>query len=144
MNMSDVIPTFGTVVFNEKGEVLLVKHLEQAGHVAGVYGLPAGRARPGETGIQAAQRELKEETGLIVEQKDMLSLPRVETAAIKRSDGSTKQMSLQCFLATRTSGRIAETEETAPEWVSIEMFGTVHLLPSVHAFVADAVVAREN
>jgi bis(5'-nucleosidyl)-tetraphosphatase len=56
--------SFGIVPFsNEKTtwEVLLILHRE-GNH----WGFPKGKANPGETPLEAATRELKEETGLIV------------------------------------------------------------------------------
>lgn len=58
------IDSFGIVPFlNEKGtwKVLLILHLE-GNH----WGFPKGKANPHETPLQAATRELKEETGLEV------------------------------------------------------------------------------
>ncbi len=55
------------LVENEKGEVLLVRHT----YVEGWY-LPGGGVETGETTLQAAQKELREETGL-----EMLDEPRL-------------------------------------------------------------------
>jgi bis(5'-nucleosidyl)-tetraphosphatase len=58
------VESFGIVPFsNEKGtwKVLLILHRE-GNH----WGFPKGKANPGETPLEAATRELKEETGLIV------------------------------------------------------------------------------
>ena len=58
------VESFGIVPFvNEKGlwKVLLILH-RQGNH----WGFPKGKANPGETPLESATRELKEETGLIV------------------------------------------------------------------------------
>jgi bis(5'-nucleosidyl)-tetraphosphatase len=58
------LESFGIVPFlNEKGtwKVLLILHRE-GNH----WGFPKGKAHPGETALQAATRELLEETGLSV------------------------------------------------------------------------------
>lgn len=52
----------GVIVQNSSGQILLEKRSD-----CGWWGLPGGRIEPGESVIQAALREVKEETGLEVE-----------------------------------------------------------------------------
>lgn len=51
----------GCIVLNEKKEILLILH--NAGH----WGLPKGHVEEGETEVQTAIREIKEETNIDVE-----------------------------------------------------------------------------
>jgi 8-oxo-dGTP diphosphatase len=55
----------GAVVRDSAGRLLLVRR----GHAPseGLWSIPGGRIEPGETAAQAAAREVREETGLIVE-----------------------------------------------------------------------------
>jgi ADP-ribose pyrophosphatase len=53
----------GAVVFNQ-GRVLLICRAKQPG--AGTWALPGGRIRLGETLQQAAEREIREETGVVI------------------------------------------------------------------------------
>ena len=139
----EVVAGYGVVVLKNK-EVLLVRHLEKAGHVTDTYGLPAGRATAGETPQETAKRELFEETGLKVEKNDMIELPNVYSADIPRSDGSIRRMSIECYLATKTSGTLARSvdEETEPEWVQVENLSKINLLPNVDKLVTDALKIR--
>ena len=55
----------GAIVFDAEGRVLLVERGKPPG--AGLWSVPGGRLEPRETLAQAVAREVREETGLIVE-----------------------------------------------------------------------------
>lgn len=65
-----------TVLINEHDEVLMMQEAKES--CAGTWYLPAGRMEPGESVVQAAAREVLEETGLSV---DVTTLLAVECAA---------------------------------------------------------------
>jgi 8-oxo-dGTP diphosphatase len=67
MNEPHPIPSVGAVIV-EDGRILLVKR--SRGPYAGSWAVPAGRHRRGETMEEAVRREVREETGLIVEVGD--------------------------------------------------------------------------
>jgi len=55
----------GAFVFDRDGRVLLVQRGRPPGE--GLWTVPGGRLEPGETLVQGVAREVREETGLIVE-----------------------------------------------------------------------------
>lgn len=114
------IPTVGILVFrNNNQEVLLVKHGEKAGHPTGIYGLPSGRIDTGETEIEAAKRELEEETGLKTSETDLIEIPYdFGVNEILRKNG-TMFCTWKVFICEKFSGEIGGSEETIPEWVKI-------------------------
>jgi acetyl-CoA carboxylase carboxyl transferase subunit beta len=66
-----VVNCAGAVVRDRAGRVLLIKR----GHepARGRWSLPGGRLEPGETSAEAAAREVREETGLIVAVGELLA-----------------------------------------------------------------------
>ena len=61
---SSVVPCVGAVVRDDQGRLLLVRRGTEPGR--GQWSVPGGRVEPGESGPQAAVREVLEETGLQV------------------------------------------------------------------------------
>lgn len=60
------------VLINDKNEVLMIQEAKQS--CAGKWYLPAGRMEPGENIIEAAKREVLEETGLTISVTTLLGL----------------------------------------------------------------------
>lgn len=62
----------GVMIQNKKSEVLL--GLRQGSHGAGEWSFPGGHLEFGETILETAKREVKEETGLSVEEFELISV----------------------------------------------------------------------
>ena len=62
----------GVMIQNEKGEVLL--GLRHGSHGAGEWSFPGGHLEFGETVFQTAKREVEEETGLEVDEFELVSV----------------------------------------------------------------------
>ncbi len=58
------------MAINDREEILLLRRVN-TGYRDGFYDMPAGHLEEGETLRQAALRELKEETGLVVSEDDL-------------------------------------------------------------------------
>lgn len=133
----NAIATAGVLIF-KNNQVLLVRHTDKARHLTGSYGLPAGRLEPGEKAIQAAIRELAEETGLITTESDLEELPlHIPHVDIKRKDGTTQRFSITVFLCRKYSGKIVETEETIPEWIGVKTIDKLALIGHTKEMVTE-------
>ena len=60
----------GAVITDENGRLLLVRRAHDPGR--GTWSLPGGRIEPGESAAAAAGREVREETGLVVQVGELL------------------------------------------------------------------------
>ena len=134
--MKKITKTAGILIFRNN-QVLLVKHTKKANHKTGVYGIPAGRLESGENEIQAAIRETYDETCLKIDKKNLLPLPTIYSAKIKRKNEPARMFSLQVFLCTKYEGRICKTEENIPEWVNISKLDSYNLLPNMKVLIME-------
>ena len=90
--------TAGAVIFDDEGQVLLLKHRFRAGSG---WGLPGGFLEPGEHPEQALRRELREEIDLEVRQVEIFTArsfkrPRqVEILFRCRAHGAVKPQTIE-------------------------------------------------
>lgn len=138
-----VVDAVGIVVLSGD-KVLLVKHGEVSGHINDRYGLPAGHIDPGETAIQAAIRELEEETGIRAITATVKELPQKYYAEIERKDGSMIGYNWNVFVCMKWTGELKSSDETVPEWHRIEDFSELELLPNVDKAINQAKEVMEK
>ena len=100
--------TAGAVIFNDKREVLLLKHRFRAGSG---WGLPGGFMEQGEQPIEALRRELREEIGL--------ELDDVEVFAA-RSFKKPKQVEVLFRARANAQVKSQTVEVERAEWFAID------------------------
>lgn len=103
--------TAGALIFNDGGEVLLLKHRFRAGSG---WGIPGGFLKLGEQPEEALRRELREEVGL-----------EVERVAIFTSRSFSKPRQVEILFRCRANG------EVKPQTIEVECAGwfSVQSLP---------------
>jgi 8-oxo-dGTP pyrophosphatase MutT (NUDIX family) len=109
----------GVVVRGE--EMVVIVPTRRAADGSRVLALPKGHVDPGETPVQAAQREVREETGIVAEPVRELG----ETRYWYRRGGRTIGKEVQFFLFRHTGGDISEHDDEVEEvrWIPLEEAG---------------------
>ena len=107
----------GGVVVRE-GEVAVIVPTRRAADGSRVLALPKGHMDPGETALQAAEREVREETGVDV-------VPVCELGKARycyRRHGRTIAKSVTWFLFSYRAGDIADHDEEVEEarWIGLK------------------------
>ena len=128
--MENIIPTVGVLTFSNN-QVLLVSHTQKADHLNDSKGLPGGRLNEDESEIEAAIKELEEETGYIALAQDLIELPQTYSAKIPRK-GGVKNFSLKVFLCLKYSGDLRPSDETIPLWIDLSQLNNLNLLPNTY------------
>jgi 8-oxo-dGTP pyrophosphatase MutT (NUDIX family) len=100
------------------GQVVVIVPTRRAADGSRVLALPKGHVDPGETPVQAAQREVREETGILAEPVRELG----QTRYWYRRDGRTIGKEVSFFLFEHTGGDTADHDDEVEEvrWIDLE------------------------
>lgn len=109
---SRTFPVVATgVAVVEDGQILLVRRGSQPNE--GLWAVPGGKVDFGETLAEAATREVKEETGMLVELEEIIWVGEFIDSDI--------HLVLVDFLGTPTGGELAAGDDAAEvQWVDLE------------------------
>jgi 8-oxo-dGTP diphosphatase len=114
-----LIPCVGAVIKDERGRLLLVKRGHDPG--AGLWSLPGGRVEPGETDAEALVREMREETGLVVQAGRWLG-------SVRRPYRDGDVIDIRDYAATVIGGTLVAGDDAADtRWVDEEDFASLPL-----------------
>ena len=86
--------TYHLAVFNTKGDILLTQRAQEKSQYPGCWEIPGGCAQAGETSLEAACRELREETGIVVQPGELLPGAHLDMFAVTK-DVPLSQLALQ-------------------------------------------------
>jgi 8-oxo-dGTP pyrophosphatase MutT (NUDIX family) len=99
-------------------QVVVIVPTRRAADGSRVLALPKGHVDPGETAVQAAEREVREETGIVAAAVSELG----ETRYWYRRDGRTIGKSVTFFLFEHLSGSFEDHDDEVEEvrWIALE------------------------
>jgi mutator protein MutT len=100
--------TAGAIIFNDAGQVLLLKHRFRAGSG---WGLPGGFLEKGEQPLDALKRELCEEIGMEVESVEVFTA---------RSFNKPRQVEILFLCCANGEAKPRTMEVERAEWFSVQ------------------------
>lgn len=119
-----VIPRTSCLVFNKSGQLLLIKFSEAKGKMAGFYDPPGGHIEYGESILSNAVREIREETGLEVENTKVRGV-------IHATNFFGKNIMLFITSSTATSTEVIASEEGQPVWVDVDKIESLRIFDDI-------------
>jgi mutator protein MutT len=110
------VPTLGVggIVFNNQKQILLIQRNQPP--AMGFWSIPGGKVEAGESLVEACQREIKEETGLDTEVKNIV-------AVVERRVEGFHYVIIDFFallVDEENSQPIAQNDVSEARWVSLE------------------------
>jgi 8-oxo-dGTP pyrophosphatase MutT (NUDIX family) len=136
---NSIVVAVTAAVRNAQGELLLIERTDN-----GLWALPGGAQDIGESVIQAARREVYEETGVDVEITGLSGIYSDPRHVIAYDDGEVRQEFSLCFRAKPVSGEPRSSSESRKaRWVSPDSLQDLKIHPSMrlridHALKDDA------
>src|SRR5271154_1201274 len=102
----------------EDEQIVVIVPTRRAPDGSRVLGLPKGHVDPGETAVQAAEREVREETGIVAEPVRELG----ESRYWYRRDGSTIGKTVGFYLFSYVGGNIEYHDDEVEEvrWLTLK------------------------
>ena len=119
-----------SVIIRDGDRILLVKRAREP--FKGYWSLPGGRVEAGETAKEAAAREAKEETGLMVS-----GLKHYREFRPGVAPGTSQSYRIDCFMARNWSGDVmASDDAAAARWVLLSELETMQTTPGLKGLLA--------
>lgn len=136
---NSIVPAVTAVVENDDHEVLMIERMDN-----GLWALPGGAQNFGESLIEAARREVVEETGIEIEVTGLSGIYSDPRHVIAYDDGEIRQEFSICFLAKMTGGELrASSESRQARWVPANELTNLHMHPSMRLRVAHGLEDRK-
>ncbi len=105
-------PGVAAIVRDTQGDILLERRSDN-----GAWGLPAGAIDPGETPAEAVVREVREETGLLVEPERLLGVFGGRRMRSRYPNGDEVEYTVAVFACRAVGGSLAPVDGEASELV---------------------------
>ena len=124
---NSIVVAVTAAIRNAQGELLLIERTDN-----GLWALPGGAQDIGESVVQAARREVYEETGIDVEITGLSGIYSDPQHVIAYDDGEVRQEFSLCFHANRSAGNCAPAPNLSQaRWVSPDSLPDLKIHPSM-------------
>lgn len=124
---NSVVPSVTAVVTDEAGRILLVHKTDND-----LWALPGGGMDLGESVIDAAVRETKEETGIDIEVTGLVGTYTNPRHVLAYDDGEVRQQFSLCFTTRMLGGTLRTSSETKEvEFVTVADLDGKNIHPSM-------------
>ena len=110
------------IIFNNKDEILLLKRSQKVDSHRGLWGFPGGKIEEDETSVEAAIREVKEETDLDIYAKEL------SYVFTMRKDN---EKDIVFYLTNKFSGEVSiDWESEDFSWTKISSLESMEMVPA--------------
>lgn len=124
---NSIVVAVTAAVRNAQGKLLLIERTDN-----GLWALPGGAQDIGESVVQAARREVNEETGVDVEITGLSGIYSDPRHVIAYDDGEVRQEFSLCFHAKPVGGELRSSSESKEaRWVSPDSLQDLKIHPSM-------------
>jgi ADP-ribose pyrophosphatase YjhB (NUDIX family) len=124
---NSVVPSTTAVVTDEQARILLVKRRDND-----LWALPGGGMDLGESIVDTAVREVKEETGLDVEVTGLIGVYTNPRHVMAYTDGEVRQQFSLCFTTHLIGGQLqVDSESTDIAWTRPQDIESLNMHPSM-------------
>jgi ADP-ribose pyrophosphatase YjhB (NUDIX family) len=131
---NSIVVAVTAAVRNAQGELLLIERTDN-----GLWALPGGAQDIGESVVQAARREVYEETGVDVEITGLSGIYSDPQHVIAYDDGEVRQEFSLCFYAKPLGGELRSSSESKEaRWVSPDSLQDLKIHPSMRLRINQA------
>lgn len=110
--------TIRTLVYVFKEDKILLA-MKKRGFGAGKLNGVGGKLEIGETVLQAAVRETREEVNLTLKEEDLKQVAVINFHFIDETGGLKEEQNVHVFFTHKFDGEPTETEEMKPEWFTV-------------------------
>jgi ADP-ribose pyrophosphatase YjhB (NUDIX family) len=124
---NSVVPSTTAVVTDEHDRIVLIRRRDN-----GLWALPGGGMELGESIVDSAVREVKEETGLDVEVTGLIGVYTNPNHVMAYADGEVRQQFSLCFTTRLLGGDLlADSESTDIAWTPSQDIPSLNMHPSM-------------
>jgi 8-oxo-dGTP diphosphatase len=133
---NSIKPAAAVAILNDHREILLIKRKDN-----GKWSMPGGSLDFGESLTECAVREVKEETNLFIEIKDIIGTYTNPSILVEYSDGEVRQEFTIVYFGTAINFNEVKIdgESTKYEWVSLEEIHNLNFADSQKRRIADVI-----